>query len=156
MEHTAHASKVIFKCNSLRLSKYLCDVTLECKGRLFPCHRIVLAACSSYFEVGLCLCTALLGCICMYGLGWKIPNARPPSLPSTCLSLWPCLSVCLSFSRPFLITQGLFTTGFEESRKDIIKLRGLEPHILDLLLNFAYTGEITPPIAHLQVTYYHK
>ena len=111
MEHTAHASKVIFKCNSLRLSKDLCDVTLECKGRLFPCHRIVLAACSSYFEVGLCLCTALIGRICMYGLGWKIPNARPPSLPSTCLSLWHCLSVCLSVCPSVLLMTFSYYTG---------------------------------------------
>ena len=91
----------------------------------------------------------------------RSPMQGPPPFPlpvclcgTVCLSVY--LSVRLSCSWPFLITQGMFTTGFEESRKDIIKLRGIEPHILDLLLNFAYTGEITPPIAHLRVTYYHK
>uniref|UniRef100_A0A8C2BL70 BTB domain-containing protein n=1 Tax=Cyprinus carpio TaxID=7962 RepID=A0A8C2BL70_CYPCA len=34
----------------LRLNNAFCDVTLCCGGQEFPCHRIVLASFSSYFQ----------------------------------------------------------------------------------------------------------
>lgn len=48
---TRHPSTVLQGLNSLRLNNAFCDVTLCCGGQEFPCHRIVLASFSSYFQV---------------------------------------------------------------------------------------------------------
>lgn len=48
-----HPSTVLQGLNSLRLNNAFCDVTLCCGGQEFPCHRIVLASFSSYFQVNL-------------------------------------------------------------------------------------------------------
>lgn len=48
-----HPNKVLEGLNSLRLNNAFCDVTLCCGGQEFPCHRIVLASFSSYFQVRL-------------------------------------------------------------------------------------------------------
>ncbi|KAM9392378.1 kelch-like protein 24 [Pholidichthys leucotaenia] len=45
-----HPSRVLQGLNSLRLNNAFCDVTLCCGGQEFPCHRIVLASFSSYFQ----------------------------------------------------------------------------------------------------------
>ncbi|XP_068606212.1 kelch-like protein 3 [Brachionichthys hirsutus] len=45
-----HPSTVLQGLNSLRLKNAFCDVTLCCGGQEFPCHRIVLASFSSYFQ----------------------------------------------------------------------------------------------------------
>ncbi|KAF3846386.1 hypothetical protein F7725_003464 [Dissostichus mawsoni] len=45
-----HPNTVLQGLNSLRLSNAFCDVTLCCGGKEFPCHRIVLASFSSYFQ----------------------------------------------------------------------------------------------------------
>ncbi|XP_053708687.1 kelch-like protein 20 isoform X1 [Synchiropus splendidus] len=45
-----HPNTVLQGLNSLRLNKAFCDVTLCCGGQEFPCHRIVLASFSSYFQ----------------------------------------------------------------------------------------------------------
>ncbi|XP_060882487.1 kelch-like protein 20 [Labrus mixtus] len=47
---TRHPSTVLQGLNSLRLNNAFCDVTLCCGGQEFPCHRIVLASFSSYFQ----------------------------------------------------------------------------------------------------------
>lgn len=49
-----HSNKVLEGLNSLRLNNAFCDVTLCCGGQEFPCHRIVLASFSSYFQVKIC------------------------------------------------------------------------------------------------------
>ena len=46
-----HPNTVLQGLNSLRLNNAFCDVTLCCGGQEFPCHRIVLASFSSYFQV---------------------------------------------------------------------------------------------------------
>lgn len=48
---TRHPNTVLQGLNSLRLNNAFCDVTLCCGGQEFPCHRIVLASFSSYFQV---------------------------------------------------------------------------------------------------------
>lgn len=48
-----HPSTVLQGLNSMRLNNAFCDVTLCCGGQEFPCHRIVLASFSSYFQVNL-------------------------------------------------------------------------------------------------------
>lgn len=53
-----HPSKVLEGLNSLRLNNAFCDVTLCCGGQEFPCHRIVLASFSSYFQVQISSCLA--------------------------------------------------------------------------------------------------
>uniref|UniRef100_A0A8C5D4N4 Kelch-like protein 20 n=1 Tax=Gouania willdenowi TaxID=441366 RepID=A0A8C5D4N4_GOUWI len=45
-----HPGTVLRGLNSLRLNNAFCDVTLCCGGQEFPCHRIVLASFSSYFQ----------------------------------------------------------------------------------------------------------
>ncbi|KAM9783582.1 kelch-like protein 3 isoform X2 [Syngnathus typhle] len=45
-----HPNTVLQGLNALRLKNSFCDVTLCCGGQEFPCHRIVLASFSSYFE----------------------------------------------------------------------------------------------------------
>ncbi|KAG9333662.1 hypothetical protein JZ751_010731 [Albula glossodonta] len=45
-----HPNKVLEGLNSLRLNNAFCDVILCCGGQEFPCHRIVLASFSSYFQ----------------------------------------------------------------------------------------------------------
>ncbi|XP_061605996.1 kelch-like protein diablo [Phyllopteryx taeniolatus] len=45
-----HPNTVLQGLNNLRLDKTFCDVTLCCGGQEFPCHRIVLASFSSYFQ----------------------------------------------------------------------------------------------------------
>ncbi|XP_029441731.1 kelch-like protein 20 isoform X1 [Rhinatrema bivittatum] len=45
-----HPQRVLEGLNSLRVLGGFCDVVLCCGGRDFPCHRLVLAACSSYFR----------------------------------------------------------------------------------------------------------
>lgn len=52
-----HPSTVLQGLNSLRLNNAFCDVTLCCGGQEFPCHRIVLASFSSYFQVTNPTCT---------------------------------------------------------------------------------------------------
>ncbi|XP_023204149.1 kelch-like protein 20 isoform X1 [Xiphophorus maculatus] len=47
---TTHPNTVLRGLNSMRLNKAFCDVTLCCGGQEFPCHRIVLASFSSYFQ----------------------------------------------------------------------------------------------------------
>ncbi|XP_069558864.1 kelch-like protein 20 isoform X4 [Brachyistius frenatus] len=47
---TKHPNTVLQGLNSLRLNNAFCDVTLCCGGQEFPCHRIVLASFSSYFQ----------------------------------------------------------------------------------------------------------
>ncbi|KAM9843414.1 kelch-like protein 24 isoform 2-T3 [Aulostomus maculatus] len=47
---TRHPNTVLQGLNSLRLYNAFCDVTLCCGGQEFPCHRIVLASFSSYFQ----------------------------------------------------------------------------------------------------------
>ncbi|XP_072771872.1 large ribosomal subunit protein mL37-like [Nerophis lumbriciformis] len=46
-----HPNTVLQGLNTLRLFNSFCDVTLCCGGQEFPCHRIVLASFSSYFQV---------------------------------------------------------------------------------------------------------
>ena len=46
-----HPDMVLEALNRLRLNHALCDVILSCGGLEFSCHRNVLAACSTYFEV---------------------------------------------------------------------------------------------------------
>ena len=46
-----HPNTVLQGLNSIRLNNAFCDVTLCCGGQEFPCHRIVLASISSYFQV---------------------------------------------------------------------------------------------------------
>lgn len=48
-----HPNTVLQGLNSLRLNNAFCDVTLCCGGQEFPCHRIVLASFSSYFQVNI-------------------------------------------------------------------------------------------------------
>ncbi|XP_072771890.1 kelch-like protein 24 isoform X1 [Nerophis lumbriciformis] len=45
-----HPNTVLQGLNTLRLFNSFCDVTLCCGGQEFPCHRIVLASFSSYFQ----------------------------------------------------------------------------------------------------------
>ncbi|XP_028267808.1 kelch-like protein 20 isoform X2 [Parambassis ranga] len=45
-----HPNTVLQGLNSLRHNNAFCDVTLCCGGQEFPCHRIVLASFSSYFQ----------------------------------------------------------------------------------------------------------
>ncbi|XP_051905488.1 kelch-like protein diablo isoform X2 [Hippocampus zosterae] len=45
-----HPNTVLQGLNTLRLENSFCDVTLCCGGQEFPCHRIVLASFSSYFQ----------------------------------------------------------------------------------------------------------
>ncbi|XP_059898366.1 kelch-like protein 20 [Gadus macrocephalus] len=45
-----HPDKVLQGLNGIRLNNAFCDVTLCCGGQEFPCHRIVLAAISTYFQ----------------------------------------------------------------------------------------------------------
>ncbi|XP_054615432.1 kelch-like protein 20 isoform X2 [Dunckerocampus dactyliophorus] len=45
-----HPNTVLQGLNTLRLYNAFCDVTLCCGGQEFPCHRIVLASFSSYFQ----------------------------------------------------------------------------------------------------------
>lgn len=52
-EEARHPNTVLQGLNSLRLNNAFCDVTLCCGGQEFPCHRIVLASFSSYFQVNL-------------------------------------------------------------------------------------------------------
>lgn len=47
---SGHPCTVLQGLNSLRLNNAFCDVTLCCGGQEFPCHRIVLASFSSYFQ----------------------------------------------------------------------------------------------------------
>ncbi|XP_029914324.1 kelch-like protein 20 [Myripristis murdjan] len=47
---TRHPDTVLQGLNGLRLNNAFCDVTLCCGGQEFPCHRIVLASFSSYFQ----------------------------------------------------------------------------------------------------------
>ncbi|KAM9745214.1 kelch-like protein 24 isoform 1-T1 [Menidia menidia] len=47
---TRHPNTVLQGLNSLRLNNAFCDVTLCCGGQEFPCHRLVLASFSSYFQ----------------------------------------------------------------------------------------------------------
>uniref|UniRef100_A0A3Q2UGM4 Si:ch211-256e16.3 n=3 Tax=Fundulus heteroclitus TaxID=8078 RepID=A0A3Q2UGM4_FUNHE len=47
---TTHPNTVLWGLNNMRLNKAFCDVTLCCGGQEFPCHRIVLASFSSYFQ----------------------------------------------------------------------------------------------------------
>lgn len=54
-----HPNTVLQGLNSLRLNNAFCDVTLCCGGQEFPCHRIVLASFSSYFQVNLVLAQGL-------------------------------------------------------------------------------------------------
>ena len=51
VEEAKHPKTVLEGLNRLRLSNELCDVVLCCGGQQFPCHRVVLASCSSYFQV---------------------------------------------------------------------------------------------------------
>ena len=46
-----HALQCLERMEEFRTSEILCDVVLEsCDGALFKVHRLVLAACSSYFQ----------------------------------------------------------------------------------------------------------
>ncbi|XP_077415907.1 kelch-like protein 24 [Vanacampus margaritifer] len=45
-----HPNTVLQGLNTLRLDNSFCDVMLCCGGQEFPCHRIVLASFSSYFQ----------------------------------------------------------------------------------------------------------
>lgn len=45
-----HSREILTSINGLRKRNLLCDVTLCVEGKEFPVHRIILAACSDYFE----------------------------------------------------------------------------------------------------------
>ena len=47
LHHSRMLSTNLF---NLRQCGSLCDVTLDCSGTLISAHRVVLAACSKYFE----------------------------------------------------------------------------------------------------------
>ncbi|XP_077086819.1 kelch-like protein 20 isoform X3 [Siphateles boraxobius] len=90
-----HANKVLEGLNSLRLNKAFCDVTLCCGGQEFPCHRIVLASFSSYF-------------------------------------------------------QAMFSTDLMESRQERVAINGVEPQMIGMLVNYAYTAEVVISKANVQ------
>lgn len=78
---TRHPNTVLQGLNSLRLNNAFCDVTLCCGGQEFPCHRIVLASFSSYFQVNALFLT-----------GMSILKTTPP-LESCVFLLHPSLSL---------------------------------------------------------------
>ncbi|XP_023691353.1 kelch-like protein 24 isoform X1 [Paramormyrops kingsleyae] len=90
-----HSSKVLEGLNSLRLNKAFCDVTLCCGGQEFPCHRIVLASFSSYF-------------------------------------------------------QAMFSTDLMESRQDRVAINGVEPQMIGMLVDYAYTAQVVISRANVQ------
>ena len=45
-----HSKEILASINSLRKKNLLCDVIFRVEGKRFPVHRIILAACSDYFE----------------------------------------------------------------------------------------------------------
>lgn len=78
---TRHPNTVLQGLNSLRLNNAFCDVTLCCGGQEFPCHRIVLASFSSYFQVNALFLT-----------GMSVLKRTPP-LESCVFLLHPSLSL---------------------------------------------------------------
>ncbi|TSK77144.1 Kelch-like protein 20 [Bagarius yarrelli] len=94
VEHR-HPNKVLEGLNSLRLNNAFCDVTLCCGGQEFPCHRIVLASFSSYF-------------------------------------------------------QAMFSTDLIESRQERVAINGVEPHMIGMLVSYAYTAEVVISKANVQ------
>ncbi|XP_039631374.1 kelch-like protein 3 [Polypterus senegalus] len=90
-----HSSKVLKGLNSLRLNNAFCDVILCCGGQEFPCHRIVLASFSSYF-------------------------------------------------------QAMFSTDLMESKQERVAINGVEPQMISMLINYAYTAEVIITKANVQ------
>ncbi|XP_066546115.1 kelch-like protein diablo isoform X2 [Amia ocellicauda] len=90
-----HSNKVLEGLNSLRLNNAFCDVILCCGGQEFPCHRIVLASFSSYF-------------------------------------------------------QAMFSTDLMESRQERVAINGVEPQMIGVLVNYAYTAEVVITKANVQ------
>ncbi|XP_018620588.2 transcription regulator protein BACH1-like [Scleropages formosus] len=49
-QSSVHSSHVLCRLDEQRQNDFLCDVTLIVEGRSFRAHRVVLAACSDYFQ----------------------------------------------------------------------------------------------------------
>ena len=45
-----HSTEILSSINAFRKGSMLCDTILRVEDRDFPVHRVILAACSNYFE----------------------------------------------------------------------------------------------------------
>lgn len=124
-----HPGTVLQGLNSLRLNNAFCDVTLCCGGQEFPCHRIVLASFSSYFQVNAALLAPM--------------SATGTSRPSPCPTAVNCLSP----------PQAMFSTDLIESKQERVAINGVEPQMIGMLVSYAYTSEVYISKANVQVNY---
>ena len=49
----------------------------------------------------------------------------------------------------------MFTNGMLESTQEKVNLNGVEPEVVDMLVSFAYTGEVSITTANVQVMTHH-
>ena len=49
----------------------------------------------------------------------------------------------------------MFTTAMVESTQERVNMDGVEPEVVDMLLSFAYTSEVSISTANVQVMFYH-
>lgn len=124
---TRHPNTVLQGLNSLRLNNAFCDVTLCCGGQEFPCHRIVLASFSSYFQVNSPPVTYM-------------SKARGHGLV--------CKNTFLSFSN----LQAMFSADLIESKQERVAINGVEPQMIGMLVSYAYTSEVYISKANVQVS----
>uniref|UniRef100_A0A6I8NVY7 Kelch repeat and BTB domain containing 2 n=1 Tax=Ornithorhynchus anatinus TaxID=9258 RepID=A0A6I8NVY7_ORNAN len=122
--NTEYAVSLLEQFRLFYEQQLLTDIVLIVEGTEFPCHKMVLATCSSYFSFPMVQCSVpALSCA---PVGEHVPAG---------IELSRALRTAL---RP----RAMFMSGLSESKQTHVHLRNVDAATLQLIITYAYTGNL--------------